>query len=80
MNRRIVTKDDEDRALRELRVRVDLACAVLLQQSMSLNEALSLTHAVKRFALERFPDKEDVFDLIYGSRFRRILSERFRVC
>jgi len=29
--------------------------------------------------LELFPDKGETFDLIYGSRFRRILAERYRL-
>jgi len=33
----------------------------------------------KRTALQLFPDKEVTFDLIYGSRFRRILTEKYRL-
>mgnify|MGYP003288344172 CR=1 FL=1 len=33
----------------------------------------------KERALELFPDKSDTFDLIYGSRFRRILAERYHL-
>jgi hypothetical protein len=37
-----------------------------------------VAHA-KATALELFPDKSETFDLIYGSRFRRILAERYRL-
>jgi hypothetical protein len=37
-----------------------------------------VAHA-KAKALELFPDKGETFDLIYGSRFRRILVERYRL-
>jgi hypothetical protein len=33
----------------------------------------------KHTALQLFPDKEETFDLIYGSRFRRILVEKYRL-
>ena len=67
--------------MRELRFRADLACELLRQQkTMSMQEALALIRAVKRFAMERFPDQGDTFDLIYGTRMRRILMERFPVC
>jgi hypothetical protein len=31
----------------------------------------------KQAALNLFPDKERVYELIYAPRFRRIISERF---
>jgi hypothetical protein len=37
-----------------------------------------VSHA-KYTALQLFPDKEETFDLIYGSRFRRILTEKYRL-
>jgi hypothetical protein len=33
----------------------------------------------KKTALQLFPDKEETFDLIYGSRFRRVLVEKYRL-
>jgi len=70
-------QQDEERNVRELRLRVDLVCSLLLQESVSLHEALRYWSAVRHFALERFPEKEATFDLIYGARFRRVLLERF---
>ncbi len=68
---------DEDRRIRYLQRVVDMTCQVLLQQEMSLEEAQGMITGVKKMALRLFPDKEPTFDLIYGSRFRRILMERF---
>lgn len=31
-------------------------------------------------SLWHYAEKEETFDLIYGSRLRRVLSERFRIC
>ena len=70
---------EEDERIRQLQGIVDFTCCVLRQQSMSLEEALGLIRGVRKMALRLFPDKEDTFDLIYGSRFRRILMERFPI-
>ena len=68
---------EEEKRVRRLRNLVDLACSVLYQGSMSREEASRMIAGVKRMALELFPDKEETFDMIYGSRLRRILCERF---
>jgi hypothetical protein len=70
---------EEDLKIRQLQRIVDFACCVLRQQSMSLEEAQGLIRGVKTMALRLFPDKEKTFELIYGSRFRRILIERFPI-
>jgi hypothetical protein len=54
---------------------VDLACAVLRQGGLDRPEAEKLVAATRRRALELFPDKGDVFDLVLAPRFRRILDE-----
>jgi len=68
---------EEQRRAWELRTRVDLTCAVLRQGQLDRDEAEELVAATKRRALELFPDKEGVFDLVLAPRFRRILDERF---
>lgn len=73
-------KAEEDRKIRKLRLVVDFACAVLMQEKMTLEEAHQMIAGVKSTALRLFPGKEETFDLIYGSRFRRILLERFPIC
>ncbi len=70
---------EEEWRIRELQRIVDFACCVLRQQPMSLEEAERLVAGVKKMALRLFPDKGETFDLIYGSRFRRILLERFSI-
>ena len=66
---------EERRRARELRMSVDLACAVLRQEPMSREEAEALVASVRRRALALFPGKAHVFDLVLAPRFRRIIDE-----
>jgi hypothetical protein len=70
---------DEEQRIRTLRRRMDLAAALLWQCDLTLPAAQALVAQARREALELFPDKADTFDLIYGSRFQRILTEIFRL-
>jgi hypothetical protein len=47
------------------------------QSDLTLQEAFTVMRDTKIAALSLFPDKEDVYELVYATRFRRILSERF---
>lgn len=70
---------EEERRLRRLRLIVNLTEAVLMQSDLSLREAWSLVDNTKKAALALFPDKGNVFDLVYAPRFRRIINERFTI-
>ena len=69
---------DEEKNLRRLKWVVDLTASVLMQSDLTLQEALSLMDNTKKAALSLFPDKAFVYDLIYTSRFLRIVDERFK--
>jgi len=69
----------EDAKLQKLRGITNLTVALLSQTDLSLVDAQKLIAQTRSKALELFPDKGDTFDLIYGSRFRRILAERYRL-
>ena len=69
----------EERRLRRLRHIVDLTSALLWQADLALGEAQKLVADARERALELFPDKGETFDLIYGSRFRRILAEKYHL-
>ncbi len=69
----------EDAKLQKLRGITNLTVALLSQADLSLLDAQKLIAQTRSKALELFPDKGDTFDLIYGSRFRRILAERYRL-
>ena len=69
---------EEEKKMRMLRFIVDLNQAVLLQQAdLTLRDAFEILKNTRQAALNLFPDKEDVFELIYTPRFRRIIRERF---
>jgi len=69
---------EEEKKMRRLRFIVDLAQAILMQQAdLTLKEAFAVIRDAKAAALLLFPDKEDVYELIYAPRFRRIIAERF---
>ena len=69
---------EEEKKMRRLRFIIDLAQAVLMQQDdLTLKEAFAVIRDAKTAALLLFPDKEDVYELIYAPRFRRIIAERF---
>ncbi len=69
---------EEERRMRRLRFIVDLAQAVLIQQhDLTLKEAFDIMRDTKKAALQLFPDKETVYDLIYAPKFRKIISARF---
>jgi hypothetical protein len=69
----------EERKLRRLGRAMDLAAVLLWRVDLTLDEARDVVDHAKRTALELFPDKEETFDLIYGSRFRRILVEKYHL-
>jgi hypothetical protein len=69
----------EEKKLRRLGRAMDVAAALLWKVNLTLEEAQDVVHHAKRTALQLFPDKEDTFDLIYGARFRRILTEKFHL-
>jgi hypothetical protein len=69
----------EELKLRKLRRMMDFTATLLWQADLTLNQAQKIIADAKERALELFPDKSDTFDLIYGSRFRRILAERYHL-
>lgn len=68
----------EARKVRRLQVVVDLVMNVIRQSDLPAEEASELVAATRRFALNLFPDKAHTYDLIYQSRFRRLLAEKYR--
>ena len=69
---------DEEKRLRRLRLVIDLSLAVLMQQAdLTLREAFTIVENAKQAALALFPDKGEVFDLVYAPRLMRVIRERF---
>jgi hypothetical protein len=70
---------EENRRVRRLQVVVDLVTNLLWQSDIPFEEASELVAQTRQFALNLFPDKEQTYDLIYQSRFRRVLAEKYRL-
>ena len=68
---------EEETRLRRLRLAIDLTQAVLMQADLTLREAFDIMADARKAALALFPDKGDVYDLIYAPRLMRIVRERF---
>jgi hypothetical protein len=74
------TPDDikeENRRMQELDRLVDRTALELKYGSHSYDSSRKLIEQTRRNALELFPDKGYLFDLIYRPRFYRILDENF---
>ncbi len=69
---------EEEKKLRRLRFIVDFALEYIRTQEVSHDEAISVVEGVKKHALKLFPEKETTFDLIYLSRFKRLLNEKYK--
>ncbi len=74
------TQDIREEQIRmtRLRVLVDLTAYRLQHRALSREQALSLIERTRGEVLRMFPGKDEVFELVLGPRFRRILNERTR--
>ena len=70
--------EEEEKKMRRLRILIDLVSTLISRPETSILEAYGLMHYARNEALHMFPGKEFVFDLLYLSRFRRILEEKLR--
>lgn len=71
--------EEERLKVRRLQFTMDLIASVLMQSSLTMDEAAEMASNARQFALGMFPDKELAFEIIYATRFRRIIAERFRL-
>lgn len=68
--------EQENARIRKLRLTVDLTCSLLYQLPLTPEAAQNIIEASKRAVLNLFPEGEDKFNLLYLSRYYRILRER----
>jgi len=68
---------DENKRMRRLRLIANLTTAELMQADLSPVEARAVVERMRRAALALFPGSEATFDLIYATRFERIIRGRF---
>jgi hypothetical protein len=69
----------ENKKIRYLRIIVDLSLHEIRQGKLTLDQVYALMEGVRKLALRLFPDKEEEFDLIYGSRFQRVVREYYHI-
>jgi hypothetical protein len=67
--------EEEEEKLAALRELVDSACEEIMGGRLDRQEATVLAQRVRRQAQEIIPDLMDKFDLIYNSRFERLISQ-----
>ncbi len=65
----------EEEKLLALRELVDSACEEIMGGRLDRQEATVLAQRIRRQASEIIPDLMDKFDLIYKSRFERLISQ-----
>ena len=70
-----VAMAEEQRRADALRLIVDVASALIRQGRLSRPEGEALVATTRRRALELFPEKGSVFDLVLAPRFARLLDE-----
>jgi len=66
---------EEEEKLAQLRELVDSACEEIRGGRLDRQEATVLAQRVRRQAQEIIPDLMDKFDLIYKSRFERLIAQ-----
>ena len=70
---------EENRKVRRLQIAVDLALNLVAQSDISVEEAAELVAQTRRYALHLFPDKELAYDIIYQPKFKRLMTEKYRM-
>jgi hypothetical protein len=70
---------EEARRRRRLQFLMDLTLATIAQSNMDEREAWDLIDSARAAAMRMFPGKELLFEMIYMSRFRRLLAEKYTV-
>ena len=66
---------EERHRLRYVRTLVDLTASLIQQGGLDRAEAERLVEAARGQILRLFPGKEETFELIYRSRFARLIDE-----
>ncbi|MBI4848366.1 MAG: hypothetical protein HY808_07315 [Nitrospirae bacterium] len=73
----LYARSSEDRKVREIRAMADRIASLIVGSDYPMIDVEIEKQKLRERILELFPDKIDLFDLIYEPRFRR-LKEQFR--
>jgi hypothetical protein len=66
---------DEARRARKVRQIVDIATSLIMQSSLPRADAELLVENVRERILSLFPDGAETYEVVYASRFRRLIDE-----
>ena len=69
---------DESQRVRNVRQLVDITTALIMQSNLTIDDAEGLVEGIRARILALFPDGEEAYELIYASRFRRLIHEYAR--
>jgi len=69
--------EEEEELYRELQGRADRLCSLIAESDYPAIDVVIEIRKVREFAEDHFPDRMDLFEKIYESRFKR-LWEQFR--
>lgn len=73
----IIARSAEDRKIREIRAMADRIASLIIGSDYPMIDIEIEKQKLKERISELFPDKVDLYDLIYEPRFRR-LKDQFR--
>jgi hypothetical protein len=65
----------EDQESREIRLAAERVCALILYSDLPLIDIRIAAANVRRLRRSHFPDREYLYEWIYGSRFRRLWEQ-----
>jgi hypothetical protein len=65
----------EEWRLERLKYLVDGLCVRIIKKKLTWNEALTEAELVRERAQALAPDQMDLYDLIYGSRIKRLMQQ-----
>jgi len=66
---------DEYLKIRQLRFLVDHTAQLLMTKKIAPHKVQEILAETREKVLELFPDKEATYNLIYGSRFKRLIED-----
>jgi len=71
-------KQEEDERVREVQEMVDVVCRRIIRREVHEAEARELMRRARLEASYRIPDRMDLYDLIYETRFERLIEQFLR--
>jgi hypothetical protein len=67
--------DNEYKTYKKLQRLVDYLCGKIENRSIDGPTAALMASKIKVIALKSFPDKSELFDMVYGARFKRLSDQ-----